>query len=268
MLAFFLSHFALRGARRCRLFFPLGLLTLCALCVTAQADPTPLAQIAAGSSSAIGSFSADTDYDGGGAGFNGDTIDTSGATGAAPQGVYQSERYGNFTYTVPGLTAGQPCVVRLHFAEIYWDSAGQRLFNVTVNGSQALTDFDIIAEAGGKDRAITRDISTTANASGDVVIAFQSVTDNAKVSGIEVFGTSPPSSPAGLSAVAGTNQVSLNWSAPTGSSVTGYNVYQGTAAGGENPAPVLSNVRGTFATVTGLPDGTPVPAALTPQTTK
>ena len=34
------------------------------------------------------------------------TITISGITNPAPQAVYQSERYGNSTYTLPNLTAG------------------------------------------------------------------------------------------------------------------------------------------------------------------
>ena len=50
----------------------------------------------------------------------------------APQAVYQSNRYGNFTYTIPGLTAGGSYTVRLHFAESYWTAAGKRTFNVLI----------------------------------------------------------------------------------------------------------------------------------------
>jgi hypothetical protein len=48
--------------------------------------------------------------------------------------------------------------VRLHFAETEWTTVGQRLFQVAVNGQQALADFDIYAEAGGGgERALIKD---------------------------------------------------------------------------------------------------------------
>jgi hypothetical protein len=50
---------------------------------------------------------------------NSDPINTSSVADPAPQAVYDTERYGNFTYTVPGLTPGAAYTVRLHFAEIY-----------------------------------------------------------------------------------------------------------------------------------------------------
>src|SRR5262249_3555713 len=95
-------------------------------------------------------------------------------------------RYGNFTYTLPHLLPGSPYVVRLDFAEIYWDAPGQRLFNVLINGNPVLTNFDIYATAGGKDIALSRQFLATADAPGRIVIAFTTLRDNAKVSGIRV----------------------------------------------------------------------------------
>jgi len=62
-----------------------------------------------------------------------------------------------------------------------------------------------------------------------------------------------PAAPA-LSGAAGTGQAVLNWSAAAGSA--SYNVYEGTASGGEGSAPVVSGVTTTTYTVTGLKNGT------------
>src|SRR5512140_665289 len=96
---------------------------------------------------AAGSFVADTDFSGGTSYSNTDPITTSGVSNPAPQAVYQSERYGNFSYTIPNLTAGANYTVRLHFAEIFWNSAGQRVFNVSINGTPVLSNVDIFAAA-------------------------------------------------------------------------------------------------------------------------
>jgi len=117
-------------------------------------------------------------------------INTSAVANPAPQAVYQTERYGNFTYTATGLTPGASYSVNLLFAEIYWTSAGKRLFNVTINGSQVLTDFDIFATAGGENKAIVETFTATADASGDITIGFVSIKDNAKVSGIDILPVS------------------------------------------------------------------------------
>src|SRR5271157_5729735 len=135
---------------------------------------------------AAGSFVADTDFSGGTSYSNTDPINTSGVTNPAPQAVYDSERYGNFTYTIPNLTPGANFTVRLDFAEIFWNAAGQRVFNVSINGSQVLNNFDIFAAAGGKDIAIVKQFTTTADSSGMITIQFTTVTNNAKISGIEI----------------------------------------------------------------------------------
>jgi hypothetical protein len=69
----------------------------------------------------------------------------------------------------------------------------------------------------------------------------------------EVTATIVPVAPGGLAATAGTQQVSLSWTAPAGA--TSYNVYQGTSAGGEGAA-AAQTVSGTSATISGLTGGT------------
>ena len=116
-------------------------------------------------------------------------IDTSQITGPVPpQAVLQTERYGEFTYTIPGFAVGAAATVTLYFAESFWTAAGQRTFNVAVNGATVLSVFDIFAAAGGANRAIARTFNTTANASGQVVIQFTrgGGPDNPKVCGITV----------------------------------------------------------------------------------
>jgi hypothetical protein len=136
---------------------------------------------------ATGSFVADTNYSGGSTYSTTATVTTSGITNPAPAAVYQTERYGNFTYTLPGLTPGGQYTLRLHEAETYWTSSGQRTFNVAVNGQQVLTNFDIYAAAGGANKAIVEQFTATANSSGQITVQFTSVKDNAKLSGLEVL---------------------------------------------------------------------------------
>jgi glucosylceramidase len=136
-----------------------------------------------------GSFQADNYYLGGNSNTATvtDSINTSGVSNPAPQAVYQSQRYGNFSYIFPGLQAGASYTVRLHFAETYWSSAGQRVFNVSLNGSQVLSNFDIIAATGAKDKAIVEQFTATADSNGQITIQFSTVVDNAMVDGIEVM---------------------------------------------------------------------------------
>jgi hypothetical protein len=148
---------------------------------------TPVYRINCGSSSAVSPFTADQYASGGTQHTVTNTINLSGVTDPAPEAVYRSERYGNSTYTFPGLTASATYTVRLHFAEIYWTATGRRRFNVTINGTSVLSNFDIYATAGGNYRAVVREFTTTANASGQIVVTFTTVTDNASIGGIEII---------------------------------------------------------------------------------
>jgi hypothetical protein len=131
-------------------------------------------------------FVADEDYSGGATAATTNAISTTGVTNPAPQSVYQHNRYGNFTYTIPGLTAGDNYSVRLDFAEEYWTAAGDRLFNVLINGTQVLTNFDIFATAGGEYIAVAESFTATASSTGTITIQFVTVKDNAQVNGIEI----------------------------------------------------------------------------------
>ena len=132
-------------------------------------------------------FVADEDFTGGTATTVTNAISTTGVTNPAPQSVYQHNRFGNFTYTIPGLTAGASYTVRLPFAEEFWTTAGSRIFNVAINGTQVLTNFDIFATAGGEYIAVIKPFTATASATGTITIAFTTVKDNAQINGIEIL---------------------------------------------------------------------------------
>jgi hypothetical protein len=139
-------------------------------------------------------FAADVDFSGGATIDHANTINTSKVTNPAPAAVYQSARIAttttngvtSFTYTVPGLTPGTNYLVRLHFCETFFTTTGSRVFNVSINGTQVLTNFDIVAASGGKNIANVQQFTEAANASGQFVIRFTSVTNNALISGIEI----------------------------------------------------------------------------------
>ncbi len=175
--------------------FASGALTVnasCTVTVTFNLDPGTAVSVNAGGAAA-GSFVAVTYYSGGNTYSTTSAIDTAQLSGTAPpQAVLQTERYGEFTYTIPNRTPGSAQTVTLYFAEIYWTAAGQRTFNVAINGTTVLTAFDIFAAAGGANKAIARTFNATADSSGQVVIAFTKGggVDNPKVSGITVAGGS------------------------------------------------------------------------------
>ncbi len=146
---------------------------------------------------AAGTFASDAYVSGGNTYSGTSTIDASGVANAAPAAVYQSERWGPSTYTFPSLDAAKSYTVRLHFAEIYFNAAGKRKFNVDINGTRQLTDFDVFAAAGAANKALVKEFTITPNSGNNIVIAFTNgALDNAKISGIEIFPAvvTPPTS--------------------------------------------------------------------------
>jgi hypothetical protein len=141
------------------------------------------------SSGGDANFVADVDFSGGG--DNTHTTKTINLTqpgaNAAPMGVYQYGRAGVTTYTIPKMTAGSTHTVLLHFSENYFSAAGKRVFNVAINGTTVLSDFDIYKTAGAEYTANVQSFTATANSSGDIVIAFTDGTANQPlIMGIEI----------------------------------------------------------------------------------
>ncbi|MGB8522602.1 MAG: malectin domain-containing carbohydrate-binding protein [Candidatus Acidiferrales bacterium] len=164
------------------------------------------------------SWAADNSFTGG------KTSSTTHAIANTPDPtLYQTERYGDFSYqfTVPNGIYG----VTLKFAEIYWSGVGQRVFNVAINGTAVLSDFDIVAAAGAPDTAIDKTFPVTVSG-GTITIQFTTGTaDLPKVSAIEIKTSSgvgiqiSPTSASLLSAqsqqfgatVTGTTNLGVNW---------------------------------------------------------
>ncbi|HOL73345.1 MAG TPA: malectin domain-containing carbohydrate-binding protein, partial [Bryobacteraceae bacterium] len=98
--------------------------------------------------------------------------------------LYRTERYGAFRYRFD-VPAGN-YRVNLHFAEIFFSRPGERVFDVFINGQKALVNFDIVAAAGGPNRAVVRQFDVSLPAPG-MVIELAPRVENAKISGIEIL---------------------------------------------------------------------------------
>ncbi len=141
-----------------------------------------------------GSFQPDDDYSGGTIYSTTASVDTSGVTNPAPQSVYQTSRYGNMSYNIPNLIPNASYTVKLHFNELYWGTSlsggsggnGSRVFNVALNGTNVLNNFDIYQTAGGANKAVVESFTTNADSNGKITIDFTGVTDNPLVNGIEL----------------------------------------------------------------------------------
>jgi hypothetical protein len=152
--------------------------------------PLPI-RVICGSDEEAGEFVPDPNIVSGSMNHSGSTIDTS-APHAAPAAVYQSECYGNdLTYSFP-VPKDDHYLVRLHFAEVFDNGAGNRLENIAINGQWVLTNFDIFADAGGMNKALVKEFpDVVPDDQGNIAIRIVTAPDspdhNAKINGIEIL---------------------------------------------------------------------------------
>ncbi|MCS0605234.1 malectin [Streptomyces sp. LP11] len=95
-----------------------------------------------------------------------------------PAALWNTSRFTESRYTVPDLTPGATYELRLYFMDWYFTRPGQRVFDVAVNGSTVLKDFDMIATAvargadGQQAFGVEKDIPVTVPDSGTVTVDF------------------------------------------------------------------------------------------------
>ncbi|PYK93579.1 MAG: hypothetical protein DME36_08960 [Verrucomicrobia bacterium] len=178
-----------------RLFSPALLLLLFLTSVGtggAQAAPTSV-RINAGTTTPYtdangNTWLADQFYTGGSTYYT-----TSPITGTPAPQVFQTERWGSFAYNIP--VANGNYNVNLDFAEAYVTGPGQRIFNVSINRTQVLTNFDIYAAAGGMNIPVVKTFNVTVT-NGTLSVNFlPGSTQSPKVNGIEVLPASALSPP-------------------------------------------------------------------------
>ncbi len=165
--------------------------------------------------------------------------------------VPQAQRV--LTYALP--TRGATTVdVRLYFAERAAgnNTAGKRLFDISVEGRTVRSNFDIFAAAGGQNTATVLPINDVTVTGGMLELGFSASVDYPSIAAIEVLcdGTCPvdttaPGAPTGLTAVAATSGVTLDWADNTEADVVGYDVFRSTTATGTftklNATPVTAS---------------------------
>jgi len=106
--------------------------------------------------------------------------------------LYNNWRYGNFAYHIPVYPGAY--TVELHFADTYNSAPGQRIFNVAIEGTTVLQDFDIIATAGANAAVIRTFDVTVADGVLDIALSNGSV-GNARLDAFRVIraGDAPDS---------------------------------------------------------------------------
>lgn len=124
-------------------------------------------------------FGADQYFRGGSVNSTSDPI-----AGTDDDGLYQTERYGKYSYEVPVSAATYD--VALHFNELYQTTAASRVFSVTVEGQTLFSDLDLYATAG-HDTAYTRVIKGVPVSDGYLSITLTATIDNGTLSGFAIY---------------------------------------------------------------------------------
>jgi len=130
-------------------------------------------------------------------GYNGGNVygTSSSISGTSDPTLYQTERHSNGTFAYQFSVPNGTYTVNLKFAEIFFTSAGKRVFNVALNGSTVLSNFDIAAQTGGgniaKDRQFTVNVTN-----GQISIQFLQVVQDPKINAIEILAGSSSPAPA------------------------------------------------------------------------
>jgi hypothetical protein len=122
---------------------------------------------------------------------------TQEVTGTDDPELYETERWGNFSYAIP-VTPGR-YLIALHFAARHGNPGEPTqepgneanhiapVFDVFCNGKALLERFDLGKEAGKTDVVIRRFTGIGPNAQGKVVLSFVPVSGYATVSAVEVL---------------------------------------------------------------------------------
>jgi hypothetical protein len=104
--------------------------------------------------------------------------------------LYETERWGNFSYAVPVTPARYTAVLHFALRHNAWSPSSQppvgaQVFNVYCNGKALLQDFNLAKE--GHDVVVRRFTGLEPNAQGKLLFSFVPVEGYASVAGIEVL---------------------------------------------------------------------------------
>jgi hypothetical protein len=182
---------------------------------TAQAQLTPPVRIVSGTTTPYTDshgnlWVADEDFNVG----TSRGLISNAITGTADPTLYQNERYSlndlpAMVYTIPAPSGTY--TLNLYFSENYVTAVGQRLFNIKVNGTPVLTNFDIFATAGAMHAAVIKTFAVSSK--GTILIEFDHTNpavQNPKIDAIELIP---------LTQTLATIPLLINTSAPSLSSI-------------------------------------------------
>jgi Malectin domain len=109
--------------------------------------------------------------------------------------LYCKERYFNkwvhinkpFRYDIPVPRIGSAYTVKLHFAEINYKTAKERVFDVWINGKIAINALDIYNEVGYATALVVPIVTRVTTEAAQISIEFVSRIENPKICAIEII---------------------------------------------------------------------------------
>jgi beta-galactosidase len=114
----------------------------------------------------------------------GDTTPISGLTAPADSELYSTYRVGRFRYDLP-LPNGTYDVVLGFVEPTKATTAGERVFDVEVNGTKAISGLDVLKEAGAYRKVVTRTVPVTVSR-GVLEVVFTPTVGEALVSTLTI----------------------------------------------------------------------------------
>ena len=115
---------------------------------------------------------------------NGTASTTSGIDGTTEDALFQSQRYGNYTFELPVIAGDYN--VTLYLAEEYADMAGIRVMAATAEGAVILNNVDLYDAHNGRLKALTYTVEDVGVSDDNLTIDLSAVTNYATLSGILV----------------------------------------------------------------------------------
>lgn len=132
---------------------------------------------------AVSGWDSDDDYLTGGEDHTwSSAVSTSGVANAAPDDVYKSviHRDHSYSFDVPN----GDYIIRLHLSDEY----GNRTMNYAAEGIDLLTDFDVIAEAGGASIALVKDLPVSVSDGNGLQLSCTGGEGDVFENGLEIIG--------------------------------------------------------------------------------
>lgn len=160
--------------------------------------------------------------------------------------VYLAQRYGpSFRYDLPVPDGNY--TLTLHFAELYFKNAGQRVGNYLVNGQRVLANFDVIVAAGGARAGVAARFPVTATGGKGIALQVEAVTQLPILCGIElVREPEPDPEPEPTYAISGTATVDGQPAAGVAVNATQPNYTKATVTGIDGSYTLEGLIKGSY----------------------